>query len=51
MSETGCVETGFQKVVVVRHRLSESGCNKTGCQKLVMGRRGIEGGYGETGGQ
>jgi hypothetical protein len=35
-------------VVEVRHRMSEIGCGKTGCQNLVMGRRGIEGGHGET---
>ena len=29
MSEIGCVETGCQKVVVVRHRMSESGRGET----------------------
>ena len=28
MSESGCVETGCQKVVVVRNRMSESGCGE-----------------------
>lgn len=38
MSESGCVETRCQKVVVVRQDV-----------KLVIARRGIESGYGETG--
>jgi hypothetical protein len=29
MSESGCVETGCQKVVVLRHGMSESGCVET----------------------